>query len=48
MPSPELMNIINLLTTVLLMPLVGSLWAIQGRLSKIEGRLEAMAARGHE
>lgn len=45
MPTPEVLSIINILTSVLLMPLVMSLWIIQGRLSKIEGRLEAMTAR---
>ncbi|HKY44756.1 MAG TPA: hypothetical protein VJM50_16815 [Pyrinomonadaceae bacterium] len=48
MPSPELMNVVTLATSALFVPLVSTLWLIQGRLSKIEGRLEAMAARSQQ
>lgn len=48
MSAPDVLSLLNIATSVLLVPLVSSLWALQGRLSKIEGQLSIITEREHK
>lgn len=41
-----MIDLIRFGSNVLLIPLLGMIWSIQGRISKIEGKLDILTERG--
>ena len=42
MPSADLISVISLVSQVIVLPMAAMLWRMQERLSRIDGRLEAL------